>query len=60
MNIHTADLVDVSAVHAGIERIRKLYEAKNSGAEVMPEIAFDDQRQIIDVVFRVKETPKGN
>jgi len=60
MQLRTGDLVSINRAHAGIERIQKLYGAKNFAAEVRPEIAIDDQRQIIDVVFRVKETSKGN
>jgi outer membrane protein assembly factor BamA len=60
MQLRTGDLVSLNAAHAGIERIEKLYSAKNSEAEVRPEIAIDDRRKIIDVVFRVKETAKGN
>ena len=60
MQLRTGDLVSINAAHAGIERIEKLYSAKNFEAEVRPEIAIDDQRKIIDVVFRVKETAKGN
>jgi beta-lactamase regulating signal transducer with metallopeptidase domain len=56
VNVHTGDLVDVSAVHQGIARIKKLYAERNSRAEVTPQIAIDDQRNIIDVIFRVKET----
>ena len=58
MNARTGDLVNVSAVHAGIERIKRLYVERNSSAEVTPQIAIDDQRNIIDVIFRVKETGK--
>jgi len=58
VNVHSGDLVDVSAVHQGIARIKKLYAERNSSAEVMPQIAIDDQRNIIDVIFRVKETAK--
>jgi beta-lactamase regulating signal transducer with metallopeptidase domain len=60
MQLRTGDLVNISAAHSGIERIQKLYSAKNSSAEVTPEIAIDDQRHMIDVVFRVKETPNAN
>jgi beta-lactamase regulating signal transducer with metallopeptidase domain len=58
IHLHAGDVVDVSEVHAGIERIRKLYGARNSGAEVVPEISINDERRTIDAVFNVKETAK--
>jgi outer membrane protein assembly factor BamA len=54
------DVVNLCEAHGGMERIKKLYSAKNVEAEVTPEASIDDERHIIDAIFRVKETAKGS
>jgi beta-lactamase regulating signal transducer with metallopeptidase domain len=60
IHLRSGDVVNLSEAHEGMERIKKLYGAKNFGAELVPEVSIDDQRHIIDAVFRVKETAKGS
>jgi len=60
IHLRSGDVVNISEAHEGMERIKKLYGAKNLGAELAPEVSIDDQRHIIDAIFRVKETAKGS
>ena len=60
IHLRRGDVVNLSEAHEGMERIKKLYSAKNVEAEVTPEASIDDERHIIDAIFRVKETAKGS
>jgi outer membrane protein assembly factor BamA len=60
IHLRSGDVVNISEAHEGIERIKKLYGAKNFAAELVPEVSVDDQRHTIDAIFRVKETAKGS
>ena len=60
IHLRRGDVVNLCETHGGMERIKKLYSAKNVEAEVTPEASIDDERHIIDAIFRVKETAKGS
>lgn len=60
IHLRSGDLVNISEAHEGMERIKKLYGAKNIEAEVTPEASIDDERHIIAAIFHVKERAKGN
>ncbi|HXT23845.1 MAG TPA: M56 family metallopeptidase [Candidatus Eisenbacteria bacterium] len=60
IHLRSGDVVNISQAHEGMQRIKKLYGAKNIESDVTPEASIDDERHIIDAIFRVKETAQQN
>ena len=60
IHLRSGDVVNISEAPEGIERIKKLYGAKNIESDVTPEASINDERHIVDAIFRVKETANQN
>jgi hypothetical protein len=59
--LRNGDLFNVSEVRAGLERVKRLYDAKGYGnAKEEPETTIDDAHRVIDVTIRITQGLRTN